>query len=70
MKLDSRECRLVLEKFVPETAMEALAVKVLLTPADEVVNLPGMRELSRTQLDLLVYNIAKIRERIGIEDEA
>lgn len=73
MKLDSRECRLILEKMIPETAMEWLAIKVLLVDekeAEKVVDIPGIQELSHAQLDLLTYNIRKIRERIGIEDEA
>lgn len=70
MKLGSRECRLVLEKMIPESEMERMAIEVLLTDSKDVANLPGMREMSHTQLDLLVYNIRKIRERVGIEDEA
>ena len=70
MKLGTRECEVVLEKFIPETAMEAMAVRVLLTPPDEVKNLPGMMELSNTQRDLLVYNIKKLKDRLEIEDEA
>jgi len=70
MKLDSKECGLALEKLIPETDMEKLAIRVLLTDSEEVVNLPGMMEMSHAEIDLLVFNISKIRKRIGIEDEA
>lgn len=82
MKLDSKECRLILEKMIPETTsinlrrnaalagMERMAIEVLIAYNGDVVNIPGMMELSPAQKDLLVYNIRKIRDRIGIEDEA
>ena len=70
MKIDSKECRLALEKLIPETDMEKLAIRVLLTDSEEVVNLPGMMEMSHAEIDLLVFNISKMRKRIGIEDEA
>ena len=70
MKLDSKECRLVLEKMIPETEMERMAIDVLLTNSEDVIKLPGMMEMGLAQRDLLIYNIRKIRERIGIEDEA
>ena len=70
MKLDSKECRLVLEKMIPETTMERMAIEVLMAYDGDVVKIPGIRDLSHAQLNLLVYNVRKIRERIGIEDEA
>lgn len=63
----------MLEKLVPETEMERLAIEVLLMDENEVekiVDIPGIQEMGDVQLDLLAYNIRKIRERIGIEDEA
>lgn len=70
MRLDTEECNNALNEYVVGDVWEWLAVKVLETVDEEVVNIPGLMELSDAELDKLAYNVLRIRMELGIEDEA
>jgi len=72
MKLGSVECIKVLENYEVKNDIEMMAIKVLLVPyerAHEIVDLPGMADLTGEQIDELAKTIGKIRDDLSIEEE-
>jgi len=67
MKLESEECKKALKEYKTTNEVEKLAVKILLTDACEVVNIPGMTDLTGEQIDELASVIGDIRDNLGIE---
>lgn len=68
MKLDSKECREILERYLVKDDMEKLAVKVLMTEDSKVCRLPEIQYMSNDEIDELAHVILKIRENIGLEE--
>jgi hypothetical protein len=77
MKLNSKKCIEVLKKYTPkeisfdkvEMVMQETAIRVLLThKPEEVINIPGIRDMTDEEIDKLAEKIRQIRKELGIED--
>jgi len=69
MRLDSIECTKALIEYKVESEMERMAIKVLMAKPIDVADIPGMKELTDTQLDELVCIIQTIRNDLGIGEK-
>ena len=68
MRLNSEECKKALREYQVKNDMETLAVKVLLTIDEDVVNIPELEDMSNDKIDELADTIGEIREAMKIED--
>ena len=67
MKLDSSECKKLLNEYQVNTDLEKLAIKVLLTNDSEVLNIPEISKMTDTQIDELSVVIKDIRIKNNID---
>lgn len=63
----SKEYVKILENYKVETKLEKLAVQVLLTEYDKVVDIPGLMDLEGDEFLDLAKVIRDIREELGLE---
>lgn len=68
MKLGSKECNKALANYKIENELEDLAVRVLTSKDEDVINIPGLEDLDGTQLDELANVISTIRDDLRIEE--
>lgn len=68
MELESEECREKLRCYEVKNDSEKMAIEVLICDVDDVVNVPGIQDLSNEQIDDLAEAIRRIRKDIGVDD--
>ena len=68
MKLGSKECNKALANYKIENELDDLAVRVLTSKDEDVVNIPGLEDLNNTQIDALANVIRTIRVNLRIEE--
>lgn len=69
LKLDSEECRIALNNYEAKNDLEEMAVSVLLSKPEDVINVQGLCDLPNDEMDQLAEIIKAIRNDIGITEE-
>lgn len=53
--------------FEARTHMEEVAIKVLLTEDEDVVNIPEVQEMSDEEIDILAKTITQVKQMAGFD---
>lgn len=70
MKLNSYQCKKALKRYRTKNTMEKLAVEVLLSRDEEVVNIPGILQRCNDIIGDLTEAIRKVCNDLGIDGGA